>query len=301
MSVPVAIPAPVGRTNSSDPSTTHTTPPHVPGEPVGFAAGPTRNHSAGEVETHRARSRTGSRPRRQPPQHGRPVDSMSPWSGRVLVADPLPVLRTAVACVLARETDMAAAQAADLDSLLAVAAEFRPEVVLVDLDLPPLGGIEAVRRLTASQSTYVIVWSFEPRAIDVFNAIRANASGYLTKDIGPEALVRTLRGVRRGQAPLPRSLTLRMINELHISEQRERARQRTARLSRRESTVLSLVERSYSNRQIAAELFISEHTVKRHIQNILGKLQQSSRKDAAAVFRAAREAEALIASGGRSQ
>ena len=89
-----------------------------------------------------------------------------------------------------------------------------------------------------------------------------------------------------------------MIEELHEFEQSERARQITARLSRREGSVLDLVERSYSNKQIAAALVISEHTVKRHIQNILAKLEQSSRADAAAVFRSARAKQELSDPGG---
>ena len=217
---------------------------------------------------------------------------MPEWqSGRVVVADALPVFRSAVLAVLARETDLESKQAADLDSLLAVCAEFRPEVALIDLGLPPFGGIEAVRRLNASQAVHTIVWSFDPRSSDVFNAIRANATGYLAKDIRPEALVRVLRGLRSGEAPLSRSLTLRVIAEFQEFEQNDRARQITARLSRRENVVLELLDRSYSNKQIAAELVISEHTVKRHVQNILSKLHQSSRTEAAAVFRAARSTQ----------
>jgi DNA-binding NarL/FixJ family response regulator len=252
-----------------------------------------RAQSSGEVEARLAGSRGGAQ-RRRHSATGKQADRKSTWqSGRVVVADALPIFRNGVLAVLARETDLECAQAEDLDSLLSLCAEFRPEVVLIDLELPPFGGIEAVRRLTAAQPVHAIVWSFDPRPSDVFGAIRANASGYLGKDIRPDALVRVLRGVRLGEAPLPRSLTLGMIAELHDFEQSERAREITARLSRREGTVLDLVERSYSNKQIAAALFISEHTVKRHVQNILAKLAQSSRADAAAVLRSARAKQEL--------
>ncbi len=252
-----------------------------------------RAHSSGEVEAHLAGSRGGAQRRRHSATR-KQAERKSTWqSGRIVVADALPIFRNGVLAVLARETDLECAQAEDLDSLVSLCAEFRPEVVLIDLELPPFGGIEAVRRLTAAQPVNAIVWSFDPRPSDVLGAIRANASGYLGKDIRPHALVRVLRGVRLGEAPLPRSLTLRMIEELHEFEQSERAREITARLSRREGTVLDLVERSYSNKQIAAALVISEHTVKRHIQNILAKLEQSSRADAAAVFRSARAKQEL--------
>jgi DNA-binding NarL/FixJ family response regulator len=247
--------------------------------------------SADEVEGH-GLSLARVRPRRHSPRLRQPSDpSVAGHNGRVVIAESLPIFRAGVLGVLARQTDLECAQAHDLDSLLTVCRDFRPEVALIDLELPPYGGIEAVRRLTGAQPVHAIVWSLDARAEDVLNAIRANASGYLEKSIRPEALVRALRGVRAGEAPLPRSLALRMIDELHGFEQTERARQITARLSVRERTVLGLVDRAYTNKEIAAALFISEHTVKRHMQNILSKLQQSSREGAAAVFRAAEARE----------
>lgn len=205
---------------------------------------------------------------------------------RVLLADDLETLRSGVRELLRRENDFKVSEARDLVELRAAVARFSPDIVLVDLDLPPSGGIAAVAELQRSE-TSSIVWSLGPNRATVLEAIRAGARGYLDKEISPQGLVRALRGVVRGEAALSRELVTLLIDALHGVEERDRVRDQAAVLSGREREVLALVSRGARNREIGEELHISEFTVKRHVQNILNKLEVPSRRSAAAVYRSA--------------
>jgi DNA-binding NarL/FixJ family response regulator len=205
----------------------------------------------------------------------------------VLVADPLPIFRSGVRSVLAREPEFEVAEAASLDELVARATPLNPDVVLVDVALPPEGGLAAVRCLAASFRGRLVVWGLECGDDHAVDAIFAGASGFLPKELEPEGFVRSLRGLARGEAPLPRGLVAAMIEALHAVDARERARQTAERLSYRERQVLGLVASGARNRQIAEALAISEFTVKRHVQNILHKLDVGSRSAAAAFHRTA--------------
>jgi DNA-binding NarL/FixJ family response regulator len=200
----------------------------------------------------------------------------------VLVADGLAIFRCALRAVLARERDFEVVEAGGLEQMLAALRETCPDVALIDLDLPPRGGISAVAQLSEHCSCCTIVWSFDPSAETVLEAIRAGADGYIDKRISSEGLVRALRGVQRGEAALSRDLTAGMIEALHGRDVGDRARERVARLSAREREVLDLVGAGARNKQIATELVISEFTVKRHMQNILQKLELPTRREAAA-------------------
>jgi len=205
---------------------------------------------------------------------------------RVLVADDVATLRSGVRELLLRESDFRVFEARGLEELCAAVERHSPDIVLVDLDLPPSGGIAAVAELQRSE-TSSIVWSFEPDRSTVLEAIRAGARGYLDKEISPQGLVRALRGVVRGEAALSRELVTLLIDALHGVEERDRVRDKAAVLSSREREVLALVSRGARNREIGEELHISEFTVKRHVQNILNKLEVPSRRSAAAVYRSA--------------
>lgn len=206
---------------------------------------------------------------------------------RILVADSLEIFRSGVRNLLARESAFAVGEADSLGALMAAVDEGPPDIALIDLDLPPAGGVEAVRQLARRCSAYTIVWSFEPSRETVLAAVRSGAHGFLHKQISPEGLVRALRGVAQGEAPLSRDLASLMIDALHGLDERSRARERAAVLSPREREVLDLLAQGARNKQIAAALVISEFTVKRHVQNILQKLELPSRRAAAAFYRAA--------------
>jgi DNA-binding NarL/FixJ family response regulator len=203
---------------------------------------------------------------------------------RVLVADGLTVFRAAVRNVIARERDFHVAEAADLPEVLQTTESGCVDIALVDLGLPPEGALPAIAALRERCDTEVVVWSFEPDQATVFAALRAGASGYLHKEISPRGLVRSLRGAANGEAPLSRELMALMIDSLHSLEEREHARSQAAALSQREREVLDHVARGARNRQIAKALSISEFTVKRHVQNILAKLDLPSRHAAARLY-----------------
>jgi two-component system nitrate/nitrite response regulator NarL len=203
---------------------------------------------------------------------------------RILVADPLRIFRAGVRNLLTRERGFTVVEAGNFDELLAAVVEDCPDIALIDLDLPPFGGVRAVEKLAGRCSTFTIVWSFEPTRETVLDAVRSGAHGFLRKEISADGLVRALRGVVQGEAPLSRDLATLMIDALHGLDERSRARDRAAVLSVREREVLELVAQGARNKQIASELTISEFTVKRHVQNILQKLEVPSRRAATAFY-----------------
>ncbi len=217
---------------------------------------------------------------------------------RVLVADALRIVRTGVRTLLEREGDFEVLEAASIDDLVATIDREQPDIVLVAADLPPDGGVEAVRQLAGRGPSCIVAWGFRPTADEGLAALRAGADGFLAKEISAAGLVRALRAATRGQAPLARDLVGALINELHGASERADALERTATLSSREREVLQLVSRGARNREIATELQISEFTVKRHIQNILMKLELPSRSDAAGLYRAALGVEEAPAAAG---
>lgn len=206
---------------------------------------------------------------------------------RILVADPLRIFRAGVRNLLERERDFHVVEAGDLDEALAAAAQHVPDLALIALDLPPHGGVAAVRELAQRCSAAAIVWSLDPPAHTVLAAVRAGANGYLPKDISPADLVRSLRSVKRGEAAITADLTTALIEAIRGLDEQAHARGRADTLSAREREVLDLVARGARNKQIAAALTISEFTVKRHVQNILGKLGLRSRRAAASLYRTA--------------
>jgi two-component system nitrate/nitrite response regulator NarL len=166
---------------------------------------------------------------------------------RILVADSLQIFRSGVRNLLDRESDFDVVEAGSLDELVHAVNVHCPDIALIDLDLPPNGGVAAVQRLARRCSTYTIVWSFEPTRETVLTAVRSGAHGFLHKEISPEGLVRALHGVVRGEAPLSRDLATLMIEALHGDDERTRARDRANVLSSREREVLDLIAQGARN------------------------------------------------------
>jgi DNA-binding NarL/FixJ family response regulator len=217
---------------------------------------------------------------------------------KVLVADGLAIFRAGVRNVLRREGEFRVVEAVHFEEVQdMVVTSSPPDIALIDADLPPAGGVVAVEWLEAHCCAQTIVWSFEPTRENVLAAVRAGASGYLRKDISPDGLVRSLRGLVRGEAPLSRELVTLMIDAIHHFRGCEETRDRLSRLSSREYEVLAYIARGARNREIAAELTISEFTVKRHVQNILEKLEVDSRREAGDVFRVAQIERASAGQG----
>jgi DNA-binding NarL/FixJ family response regulator len=206
---------------------------------------------------------------------------------RILVADPLTIFRVGVRNLLVRESDLAVVEASSFDEVVAEVDGGCPDIALIDLELPPTGGVAAVRLLSRFCSAHMIVWSFAPTKETVLAAVRAGADGFLHKEISPLGLIRSIRGVVNGEAALSRDLATLMIDAIHGLEARDRTRERLSELSTREREILDYVVGGAQNRQIAAALTISEFTVKRHMQNILKKLDVDSRRAAADFYRTA--------------
>jgi DNA-binding NarL/FixJ family response regulator len=216
----------------------------------------------------------------------------------VVVADSGPIFRSGVRHLLTREGEFAVTEAEDFMGLARLLESEQPDIALVDDELPPAGGVAAVAQLAPRTGTQLIVWSFAPSGQSVLAAIGAGAKGYLHKSISPTGLIRSLRGVVNGEAPLARDLATLMVAAVHELEQRDRVRERAVVLSAREREVLALVARGARNREIAEELSISEFTVKRHLQNILHKLDLPSRRAAALFYRSAFGVERVTTTGG---
>jgi DNA-binding NarL/FixJ family response regulator len=198
---------------------------------------------------------------------------------RVLVVDDHFVVRKGVCALLSSAADIAVVGEAG-DGLQAVdeASRCAPQVILMDLRLPELDGVEATRRILAAQPdiAIVVLTSTEVEA-DVLAAIRAGALGYLAKTSEREDFLEAIRCVSRGEAWLPAHLTRRLMNHLQASPPASTPEP----LSDRETEVLVLLARGWSNRKIAQELVISEVTVRTHVGRVLVKLGVSNRVEAA--------------------
>ena len=199
---------------------------------------------------------------------------------RVLVADDHAIVRKGIRALLATEPDIeVVGEAENGREAVTEVEKLRPDVILMDLVMPELDGIEAIRRITARQPEARILVLTSFAADDkVFPAIKAGALGYLLKDSGPEELVQAIHQVYRGESSLHPTIARKLLQELSRPSERPPTPEP---LTEREVEVLRLVARGQSNQEIADQLVISEATVRTHVSNILGKLHLASRTQAA--------------------
>lgn len=201
---------------------------------------------------------------------------------RVLLVDDHAVVRKGLRALLDREAGIeVAGEADDGEQAVRAAERLRPDVILMDLEMPGTGGIEATRRITeARPDTRVVVLTSHSSEEDVFPALKAGALGYLLKHSAPEEVLQAIRQAYRGETVLHPAIARMVLQELHrpaAAKQPPTAEP----LSDREVEVLRLIARGMSNQEIAGTLFVAEATVRSHVSAILRKLQLASRTQAA--------------------
>jgi DNA-binding NarL/FixJ family response regulator len=199
---------------------------------------------------------------------------------RVLIADDQELLRAGFRKLLdAEDAITVAGEAADGAEAVALATRLAPDVVLMDIRMPRLDGIEATRQLTCSTAVKVLILTTYDLDEYVFEALRAGASGFLLKDSPPATLISGLATVARGDALLAPSVTRRLIAEF-ARRPADSPRPALPDLTPRETEVLIQAARGLSNREIAGRLFLGEATIKTYIGNILLKLRCRDRVQA---------------------
>ncbi|SCG15674.1 two component transcriptional regulator, LuxR family [Micromonospora echinofusca] len=200
---------------------------------------------------------------------------------RVLLVDDQPLLRGGFRALLAAEDDIeVVGEAADGSEAVALVARHRPDVVLIDIQMPVMDGIEATRQIAANPDltgVHVVVLTNYGFDEYVFNALRAGATGFLVKTIEPADLLHAVRVAARGDALLAPSITRKLISEYVSRPIRTRADSALEQLTSREREVVTLVARGMSNEEIAQHLVISPMTAKTHVNRAMAKLHVRDR------------------------
>jgi len=193
---------------------------------------------------------------------------------RVLVADDHPVVRTGLSAVIVEQGDLElVAEAENGERAVALFREHRPDVVLMDLRMPVMDGVEAIRTITAEfpAARILALTTYEGDA-DIRRALEAGARGYLLKDMLLTEVISAVRAVRRGERAIPAAVATRLAEFPERSE-----------LSERELEVLQLVARGLSNKEVARAIGRTDETVKIHLKNIFAKLDVADRTEAVTV------------------
>jgi DNA-binding NarL/FixJ family response regulator len=209
----------------------------------------------------------------------------------ILIVDDHPLTREALAALLAQNGFEVLGQAADGETAVRQAGELGPDLILLDLSMPGMNGLDALPQLrAAAPAAEVVVLTASGTEENLLGAIRGGAAGYLLKSEPPERIVEFLRGVARGEAALSGSVARRLLETVRETGGRETGIPDSiaAALTAREVEILLLLDDRLETDEIAKRLFISEHTVRSHVKSILRKLDVSSRRDAVEKLAAAR-------------
>ena len=199
---------------------------------------------------------------------------------RVVVADDEALMRAGLVSILSTQPDLVVVgEATDGESAVRVVREHDPDVVLMDVRMPGMDGIEATRRLADARAAVVMLTTFDLDEL-VYAAMQAGAAGFLLKDAPPEALLAAVRAAARGDALLAPSVTRRLIEEFVRRPAPGQRSERLRELTERELEVLALVAEGLGNSEIAARLFLSHATVKTHVSRVLTKLGLRDRSQA---------------------
>jgi DNA-binding NarL/FixJ family response regulator len=203
---------------------------------------------------------------------------------RVIIVDDHALFRRGLEMVLENEADIeVVGEAHDGQQAVDRTTELMPDVVLMDVRMPRRSGIEATQRIKELMPhVKIVVLTNSDEEADLYEAIKAGASGYLLKEISSEEVADAIRSVVQGHSRISPAMASKLLAEFQAMSKRTDDRQPLAppKLTERELQILRLVAKGLGNRDIAQQLFISENTVKNHIRNILEKLQLHSRMEA---------------------
>jgi DNA-binding NarL/FixJ family response regulator len=203
---------------------------------------------------------------------------------RVLIADDHELFRRGLRMVLEDAEGIAVVgEAGDGQRAVELARELVPDVVVMDVRMPVLSGIEAAQQIKAEEpGTRILVLTISDEEDDLYEAIRAGANGYLLKEISIDEIGDAVRSIHGGQSLISPSMASKLLDEFAAMIRKEERREQVPapRLTPREMEVLQHVAQGMHNREIAKALFISENTVKNHVRNILEKLHLHSRMEA---------------------
>jgi DNA-binding NarL/FixJ family response regulator len=203
---------------------------------------------------------------------------------RVMICDDHALFRRGLIMVLESEEGIeVVGEAEDGEQAITRVADLAPDVVLMDVRMPRVSGIDATKAIaTAVPAAKILMLTVSDEEDDLYDAIKAGATGYLLKEISIEEVATAIRAVVSGQSLISPSMASKLLSEFTNLAKKADERQSvpTPRLTDRELEVLKLVAEGMSNREIAGELYISENTVKNHVRNILEKLHLHSRMEA---------------------
>lgn len=206
---------------------------------------------------------------------------------KVLIADDHALIREGITKVLSLDPAISVVgEAADGEEVVEKARELKPDVILMDLNMPRLSGVEATKQLRSElPGAKIVALTVHDDDQRIFQVINAGVSGYMLKDVDPDSLLKTIKAVHAGESVIHPAVTARLLGEFHrLSEQAQVVEVRDSvaeLLTHRELEILKQIARGKSNRDIATHLCISEKTVKNHISNIFRKLQVDDRTQAA--------------------
>jgi DNA-binding NarL/FixJ family response regulator len=207
---------------------------------------------------------------------------------RVLLVDDHALVRSAIRQAIEAPDIEVVGEARSAEEALELAPQTRPDLMLLDIDLPGLSGIEAVRELAPRlPETKIVMLTVSTDRRDLLDAVRHGAAGYLTKDLSGDALLRAVRGIRRGDLPMSRAHAALVVDQLARGARSAPDEPGTleAVLSAREHEVLRLLADGLTDREIAAALAISPRTVESHVSSLLRKLGVRNRAEAAQRYR----------------
>lgn len=200
---------------------------------------------------------------------------------RVLVVDDHSLFRDGIASMLRAAGMVVVGEARDGIGAVSEAHRLKPDVILMDIDMPVMNGIDATRRIMQElPDMKVVMLTVSQEDSHLIEALRVGAKGYLLKSLGSNEFLSLLSNLEKGLPPIPDVMTARLV--AHVAKTASRTEPRSDNLSDRETEILALVGLGFTNKTIADRVGVSENTVKYHVKNILQKLHMNSRAKAAA-------------------